>query len=272
LTELPSKNVDVYAIDGSKKGSIAVPKVFSSKINASLIKRAVQSIETAEKQPQSRKKRAGRFVALYRGRRSLPMYERTINTDRARLPRKKNRRGLLGGDVANITQAVSGPRAHALKLAKKWHEQINKKEKKAALKSAIASSTNLEWVKDRHQLEAVELVLPFVVENKFEELKQTKDVVEALKAMKLYSDLVDAKSKRRRRAGRGTTRGRKYKQKKSLLIVTGETANVYKASRNLPGVDICPVQKLNTRDLAPGAKPGRLVVWSENAIKALETW
>ena len=64
--------------------------------------------------------------------------------------------------------------------------------------------------------------------------------------------------------------GWKKKVKKSILIVTGKKANVFKAARNLPGVDVCVAQNLNAELLAPGCVPGRLVLWSESAIKALD--
>lgn len=249
-----------------------MPSVFFTPINEKLIKRAVLSTESAERQPKGRKKLAGRnYSARYYGRRSLPNDRKSINTDRARLPRKKNRRAILSGDVANVPQAVGGPRVIVPKVQKILHERINKKERRAALLSAVASTLNLEWIQRRHVVDG-NIELPFIVESGFEDLNKTQKVINALKALKLYADIESAKGKRRTKAGRGKTRGRKFKQKKSILIVTGKQARVYKASRNIPGVDICPIQKLNTRLLAPGTQPGRLVVWSETAIKVMETW
>ena len=39
--------------------------------------------------------------------------------------------------------------------------------------------------------------------------------------------------------------------------------------RNLPGVDVCRVAALNVELLAPGTHPGRLTVWTEDAISKL---
>jgi large subunit ribosomal protein L4e len=45
------------------------------------------------------------------------------------------------------------------------------------------------------------------------------------------------------------------------------------AARNLPGVEICSVAGLNAELLAPGAHPGRLVIWSESAFEEIdEVW
>jgi len=37
----------------------------------------------------------------------------------------------------------------------------------------------------------------------------------------------------------------------------------------LPGVDVCRVAALNVELLAPGTHPGRLTVWTEDAISKL---
>ena len=64
-------------------------------------------------------------------------------------------------------------------------------------------------------------------------------------------------------------RGRKYKNRKSLLVVTGPNAAVSKAARNLSGVDIATVAELNAELLAPGTHAGRLTVWTKAAIDQL---
>ena len=63
-------------------------------------------------------------------------------------------------------------------------------------------------------------------------------------------------------------RGRRYKQRKSVLIVTGNEP--LRAARNLAGVDAVTVNQLNTELLAPGTHAGRLTVWTESAIRRLE--
>ena len=121
----------VYSIDGKKLKEIELPEVFNEPINSELIKRAVLSIQSKRKQPKGNYKMAGRnYTAVYRGLRHLSTMHRTINVSHARLPRLKNRRYLLQGDVALVPQAVGGPKAHPPKPEKKIHEKINKKEKR----------------------------------------------------------------------------------------------------------------------------------------------
>ncbi len=67
-------------------------------------------------------------------------------------------------------------------------------------------------------------------------------------------------------------RGRRYKKKKSLLIVTSKNSDVLKASRNLPGVDAVEVRNLNVELLAPGGHAGRLVVYTKSALSYLGEW
>jgi len=261
----------VLSLDGVKVREIELSKAFGSSVDAELIKRAVLSIRSMAVQPKGTYWLAGRDnTAMYRGRRSLPAGDRGINVEHARLPRLHNRGGRLSGRVAGVPRAVGGPKAHPPKAEKNTGERINKKEKRAALDSAIAASAKRSLVEARHVV-AKEIELPIVVEDKFELVGKTKELKGILGALRVLADVENAKEKVRRRAGKGKMRGRKKKQKKSVLIVTGKNAAVFKAARNLPGVDVCVARNLNAELLAPGCLPGRLVIWSESAIKALDS-
>jgi large subunit ribosomal protein L4e len=71
--------------------------------------------------------------------------------------------------------------------------------------------------------------------------------------------------------GKGKIRGRKYKNRKSLLIVAASDQGLGKAARNLPGVDFITVEKLNAELLAPGTHAGRLTIWTEGSLQKLST-
>ncbi len=262
-------SVPVYSIEGKKLKEEKLPAVFSTEFDPELIRRAVLAMQTAAKQPQGTKKTAGRDnTARYRGCRDLPTAERGINVGKARLPRLNNRSTRLAGRVASIPRAVGGPKAHPPKAEKNYIEKINKKERKKAFKSALACTTDFELVSARHRIERVQL--PFVVEDKFEAISKTQEVLKALSALGLGRDIDNAKDKTKRRSGKGRRRGRIKKVKKSLLIVTGKKSAVYKAARNLPGVEISCVKELNSELLAPGGQPGRLTVFTESAIAELK--
>lgn len=258
---------NVYSLDGKVVKQIELPSIFETEIDSGLIQRAVIAQESASIQPKGVKKNAGRDnTAVYIGMRGKPQRSRTINVGRARLPRMKNRRALLYGRVASVPEAVGGPKAHPPKVNKNSEERINKKEKRMAVRCAVAATADAELVKARGHKIGKDVKLPVVVESKIESLDKTKDVVKLLKALNLYGDVEKAKSKRKIRAGKGKKRGRKYKHAKSVLIVANDSSKIYKAARNLEGMDIISVKDLNAKVLAPGTHPGRLTVWSEAAI------
>ena len=90
--------------------------------------------------------------------------------------------------------------------------------------------------------------------------------------MGIWAD-VERADRKKTRAGKGKMRGRRKKIGKGPLIVVSQDNGISKASGNLPGVDIADVHSLNADLLAPGAHPGRLVVWGRSAFEKLdEVW
>jgi large subunit ribosomal protein L4e len=177
------------------------------------------------------------------------------------VPRIKN-----GSRAAKVPQAKGGREAHPPKVAKVLIKEINQKEKQKAFRSAVAASISEELIKGRgHNFSGS---VPVVLENKFESLDRTQDVISALTVAGVYHDIERAKDSKKVRAGRGKMRGRRFKQRKSLLIVTAEKP--LRAARNLAGVDVVTVDQLNVEHLAPGMLAGRLTVWTESAITRLE--
>ena len=83
--------------------------------------------------------------------------------------------------------------------------------------------------------------VPLIFEDKFETLGRTQDVISALTSIGVYKDVERAKDSRKVRAGKGNLRGRRYKQRKSLLIVT--SGPEFRAARNLAGVDVVTVDQ-----------------------------
>ena len=260
----------ILSLEGKKLSDIELPQQFSSEVDDALIKRAVQAIQSASVQTKYPYVYAGRYnTAIYIGSRHKPAQYRSINTETARKPRLKNRRGLSSGNVASIPGVVKGPRAHPPKEDKLWAEKINQKEKQKATSSAIAATADIEIVKKRGHLVPANMSFPVIVESKFEGISKTIEVKKALATLGLWGDVVKAKSKRQIRAGKGKKRGRKYKQRKSILIVAANSEKIFRAARNIAGVDVVNAKNLNADILAPGAVAGRLTVWTEGAIKAL---
>lgn len=246
----------VLSLSGEVVEEIELPKVFETEYRPDVIKRAVLAIQSHRRQPYGTNPLAG---VDYAWENWGPGY------GYARVPRLKQ-----GSRAVVVSQAVGGRRAHPPKVQKKWAEKINKKEKRLALKSAIACTANPEIVRARNHV--FEGELPKVVVDDIQSIKKTKEIVEVFKAIGVYGDVERAKETKRVRAGKGKMRGRRYVMKKSVLLVVGEDKGVIKAAKNLPGVDAVLVKDLNVELLAPGCQAGRLTVWSKSAIEYLRGW
>ncbi|MDI6888303.1 MAG: 50S ribosomal protein L4 [Methanocellales archaeon] len=246
--------VQLIGLSGKVKGKVELPKVFEEEYRPDLIKRAVLAAQANRLQPYG--------PDIYAGMRTSA---EGWGTGRgvSRAPRIKG-----GSRVARVPQAVGGRRAHPSKPQKILSEKINAKERRKAIRSAIAATANAELVKSRgHKFGAK---VPLVVENSLEKVKKTSDVIEFLQTANLWDDVLRAKGGKKIRAGKGKMRGRKYKRKKSLLIVVSEDRGISKAACNLPGVDVVTVNQLNAELLAPGTQPGRLTIWTKSALSKLE--
>jgi len=244
---------NVIDLSGNASGQIELPPVFEEEYRPDLIKRAVLSAQANRLQPYG------------------PHFYAGMNTSAqswgpghgvSRVPRLKN-----GRKAAGIPMAVGGRRSHAPQPDADKTEKINIKERRKAIRSAIAATTCTELVLARGHKFSREL--PVVAQTEIETLNKTSDVKKFLIAAGLWDDVERAKLGRNIRAGKGKMRGRKYKNRKSLLIVAASDQGLGKAARNLPGVDFITVEKLNAELLAPGTHAGRLTIWTESSIQKL---
>jgi large subunit ribosomal protein L4e len=143
---------------------------------------------------------------------------------------------------------------------------MNDKERKLALISALGATADLKLVAARGHKLSKNLTLPVVVEDEFEELATTKEVIKSLQHLGVYEDVCRARDGKHLRASRGRMRGRRYRIPKSLLIVVSKFRGIERGARNLPGLDIITPSGLNTEQLAPGGTPGRLTLFTESAL------
>jgi len=255
----------VLRIDGTRAGEVELPPQFSEEYRPDLIRRAFLALRSLSYQPKGNYVLAGfNTTADYYGRRHT--WRQTINTGRSRLPREKIPKG-RSGRVLRVPQAVKGHRAHPPKPWTKIVEKINCKEKNYAIRSAIAASANADLVKQRGH--AFTAALPLVADNALESLKKVREVKATLEKMGVGADLKRASEGRKKRSGRARLRRGGYRVPKSVLIVVGEDKGIWRASRNIPGVDIAKVEELNAELLAPGGNAGRLVVWTKSALEKL---
>lgn len=154
---------------------------------------------------------------------------------------------------------------------RRWHRKININQKRYAVVSALAASAVPALVMARgHRIDKVPEV-PLVLNNEVEGVEKTSNAVKVLKRLGVFDDVEKAKASRNLRPGKGKMRNRRYLARRGPLIVYGtEGAKIVKSFRNIPGVEVCSVDRLNLLQLAPGGHLGRFIVWTESAFKKLD--
>lgn len=156
------------------------------------------------------------------------------------------------------------------KTWRKWHVKVNQNQRRFATVSALAASALPSLVLARgHRIEEIEEV-PLVVSSSIESYVKTKQAVALLKTLKAYADVTKVSNSRKLRAGKGKMRNRRHRQRRGPLIVYNEDMGIVKAFRNLPGVEVVNVRRLNLLQLAPGGHLGRFVIWTEGAFGLLD--
>jgi large subunit ribosomal protein L4e len=246
--------VNVYAIDGTVKEKIDLPKIFDTPYRPDIIKKSFEVLHSNQRQPYGSDPLAGTRHAVASVGKGRGM---------SRVPR------LTQGQAAALApNVVGGRRAHPPKVARNWKEKMNKKEKLLARNSALAATADKTVVSKRGHVFDEKITLPLILDETFDGIKKTKEIVEALEKIGVYTDVLRSANGTHIRAGRGKMRGRRYRTPKSLLIVSTKP-ELRKSSKNLSGVDIAEPQQLNIEDLAPGGVAGRLTLITKSALLKL---
>lgn len=226
---------NIYSLDGKVLKELSLPHLFSEPVRDDLIKRAVLSDESKTYQPKGAYRWAGlETSAKYRGRKE--MFGAVKNKGIPHLPHEVLPGGQLG-KVKRVPHSVKGRRAHPPKPEKILVEEMNKREYLKALKSALAASSSR-----------------IILDNSFESLKKTREVVAVFDSLKLSASISHAK----RNGAKGP------------LVVFASSVPALKAARNISGVDAVTTSELKVRHLAPGCKAGRTTIFTENSLDALE--
>jgi large subunit ribosomal protein L4e len=159
------------------------------------------------------------------------------------------------------------------KTWRKWHRKINTNQKRYAVASSLAASALPSLVLARgHSISSVPEI-PLVLDNSVQSFQKTKQAVAALKAVGAYDDVEKSLESRKIRAGVGKMRNRRHVQRRGPLVVYAEDQGIVQAFRNLPGVELCNVERLNLLQLAPGGHLGRFVIWTQAAFEKLtQVW
>ena len=256
--------VNVYSIEGKKKGKINLPKAFDTEVRTDLIRNAVTRARANRRQPYGPGARAGMHH-------SVEQWGKGRGVSRV-MRVKGERRG------AQSPGTVGGRKAHPPKPEKDWSQKMNRKEKHMARMSALSATAVKEMVEARgHQFDE-ELTLPIVMEENFERLPEeieegyAKEMIDVLGSLGIYDDVERSRQGRHQRAGHGKMRGRRFRTPRSILVVVEDIEAMRPFFRNLPGVEIVTPNRMSTERLAPGGDPGRLTIISMQALEQMMEW
>lgn len=157
------------------------------------------------------------------------------------------------------------------KTWRRWNRKINTTQKRYAVASALAASAVPALVMARgHKVDEVPEI-PLVLDTSLESTKKTSAAKDILASVGALDDVEKAAASKQVRAGKGKMRNRRYTLRRGPLVIYSENDGVAQAFRNLPGVELCCVSRLNLLQLAPGGHVGRFCIWSQAAIEALDT-
>lgn len=256
--------ITVQSVGKEEQGAgkqILLPSVFLAPIRPDIVHFVHTSMAKNGRQPYAVSEKAGMQHSAH-----------SWGTGRAvaRIPRVSGSGTSRAGQAAFGNMCRKGRMFAPTKTWRKWHRRLNTNQKRYAVASALAASAVPSLVQARgHRISNVAEV-PLVLANSVESIEKTKDAVAALQAVGAFEDIEKAKASKKMRAGKGKMRGRRFVSRRGPLVVYNEDNGITRAFRNLPGVELCQVEKLNLLQLAPGAHLGRFIVWTQGAFERLD--
>jgi large subunit ribosomal protein L4e len=253
--------VNVHAASGEASTSLPLPAVLTAPIRLDVVAQVHKSIAKNKRQAYSVAEKAGHQTSA-----------ESWGTGRAvaRIPRVGGSGTHRAGQAAFGNMCRGGRMFAPTKVWRKWHVKVNQNQRRFAVVSALAASALPSLVLARgHRIEAISEI-PLVVPAATESFTKTKEAVALLKGLNAYADVVKVSNSRKLRAGKGKMRNRRHRQRRGPLVVYNEDNGIVKAFRNLPGVELVNVRRLNLLQLAPGGHLGRFVIWTEGAFALLD--
>ncbi|KAK9793008.1 hypothetical protein WJX73_009122 [Symbiochloris irregularis] len=254
--------VAVHSTAGENTDQVALPAVFTAPIRPDIVQQVHTGLAKNKRQPYAVSFKAGHQTSA-----------ESWGTGRAvaRIPRVPGGGTHRAGQGAFGNMCRGGRMFSPTKIWRRWHRKVNLNLKRYAVVSALAATALPSLVLARgHRIEGVAEV-PLVVEDAAESLTKTKAALDLLKKVGALADATKAKESKNLRTGKGKMRNRRYTNRKGPLIVYDNDNGISKAFRNLPGVDVLPVDALNLLALAPGGHLGRFIIWTRSAFVKLDS-
>ncbi len=248
-----------YTASGEEDGDIELPEIFETPYRYDLIHKAYVILNSHKFQPKGTHPTAGQDV-------SADSLDPPTGHGQSRVARIRGG-GRRQGVAAEVASTRGGRQAHPPKSSRVIRKRINKKESRLALCSAIAATASPELVRGRGHRTGAE-TLPPVISDDVEQVASAKNLQQLLHALGFASDM-ERLERRRARSGKSALRGRGKKTGKSVLFVARNAGGLAKACGSLPGVQAVSADSLSVLDLAPGAVPARLTVYTRGAIERI---
>jgi large subunit ribosomal protein L4e len=247
-----------------KKKVVPLPTVFTSPIRIDVVQQVFVNMNKNRRQAYAVKNWAGHQVAA-----------ESWGTGRAvsRIPRVPGSGTSRSGQGAFGNMCRKGRMFAPTKTWRRWHRKISKGQRRYATCSALAATSVPSLVLARgHRVEMVNEIPLVVNDGDLYKIAKTKEAVNFLSQIHADDDIHRVKDTRKLRRGKGKARNRRHVQRKGpLLVYQNEETKVVQAFRNIPGMEICHVTRLNLLQLAPGGHVGRFVIWAEDAFKSLDS-
>merc|ERR1712137_515542 len=256
----------VFNERGDAAGTMKAATVFEAPIRPDIVNSVHFDLLKNTRQPYAVSEKAGHQTSA-----------ESWGTGRAvaRIPCVRGGGTHRSGQAAYGNMCRGGRMFAPTKIWRKWHRKINVNQKRYALCSAIAASGIPSLVMSKGHLINEVPEMPLVVSDKVQEYSKTKEAVALMRRLRAWSDVQKVYKTRRFRAGKGKMRNRR-RTKRGPLVVYGKDQGLTKAFRNIPGVSLVSVNKLNLLKLAPGGHLGRFVIWTKSAFERLNalygTW
>ncbi|KAH7432799.1 hypothetical protein KP509_07G041200 [Ceratopteris richardii] len=255
--------VTVQSADGDvMTESTPLPDVLKAPIRPDIVNFVHANMAKNKRQPYAVSKKAGHQTSA-----------ESWGTGRAvsRIPRVPGGGTHRAGQGAFGNMCRGGRMFAPTKIWRKWHRKININQKRYAVVSALAASAIPSLVLARgHRIEKVAEV-PLVIDDTVESVEKTTSAVKVLKRIGAYEDVEKVIASHNIRPGKGKMRNRRYISRRGPLLVYGtEGAKLVKAFRNIPGIEIASVDRLNLLQLAPGGHLGRFIIWTKSAFEKLD--
>lgn len=250
-------------VQGKATSSIELPAVFKAPIRVDVVHHVHRDLNKNHRQAYGVSRLAGAQTSA-----------ESWGTGRAvaRIPRVGGGGTHRSGQGAFGNMCRGGRMFAPTKVWRRWHRRVNRNQRRFAVASALAASAVPSLVLARgHKIQNLPEVPLVVADADLAAVTKTKQALALFATLGAHTDIEHSKNSRSIRAGSGKSRNRRFVQRRGPLVVINGEKNLAHAVRNLAGVEVINVHKLNLLQLAPGGHVGRFIIWTESAFKQLDT-